>query len=45
MVCFRANKRERAVFCVQIYITCSLKATTAAAAVDATNKACSFSNG
>uniref|UniRef100_A0A3Q3XFW3 Zona pellucida sperm-binding protein 3 n=1 Tax=Mola mola TaxID=94237 RepID=A0A3Q3XFW3_MOLML len=31
--------------CVQIYVTCSLKATTAAAAIDATNKACSFSNG
>uniref|UniRef100_A0A3Q3X280 Zona pellucida sperm-binding protein 3 n=1 Tax=Mola mola TaxID=94237 RepID=A0A3Q3X280_MOLML len=28
-----------------IYVTCSLKATTAAAAIDATNKACSFSNG
>uniref|UniRef100_A0A4W6FFD3 Zona pellucida sperm-binding protein 3 n=2 Tax=Lates calcarifer TaxID=8187 RepID=A0A4W6FFD3_LATCA len=28
-----------------IYITCSLRATAAAAAVDATNKACSFSNG
>ncbi|XP_044050268.1 zona pellucida sperm-binding protein 3-like [Siniperca chuatsi] len=28
-----------------IYITCNLKATSAAAAVDATNKACSFSNG
>ncbi|XP_034443767.1 zona pellucida sperm-binding protein 3-like [Hippoglossus hippoglossus] len=27
-----------------IYITCSLKATAATAAVDATNKACSFSN-
>ncbi|XP_042351743.1 zona pellucida sperm-binding protein 3-like [Plectropomus leopardus] len=28
-----------------IYITCSVKATAASAAVDATNKACSFSNG
>uniref|UniRef100_A0A3B5BAC1 Zona pellucida sperm-binding protein 3 n=1 Tax=Stegastes partitus TaxID=144197 RepID=A0A3B5BAC1_9TELE len=28
-----------------IYITCSLRATAATAAVDATNKACSFSNG
>nr|XP_033490487.1 zona pellucida sperm-binding protein 3-like [Epinephelus lanceolatus] len=28
-----------------IYITCSVRATAAAAAVDATNKACSFSNG
>ncbi|KAE8296649.1 Zona pellucida sperm-binding protein 3 [Larimichthys crocea] len=28
-----------------IYITCSLKATAATAALDATNKACSFSNG
>ncbi|XP_070763051.1 zona pellucida sperm-binding protein 3-like [Enoplosus armatus] len=28
-----------------IFITCSLRATAAAAAVDATNKACSFSNG
>uniref|UniRef100_A0A8D2ZI40 Zona pellucida sperm-binding protein 3 n=1 Tax=Scophthalmus maximus TaxID=52904 RepID=A0A8D2ZI40_SCOMX len=28
-----------------IFITCNLRATTAAAAVDATNKACSFSNG
>ncbi|XP_039989946.1 zona pellucida sperm-binding protein 3-like [Xiphias gladius] len=28
-----------------LYVTCSLRATAAAAAVDATNKACSFSNG
>ncbi|XP_037624670.1 zona pellucida sperm-binding protein 3-like [Sebastes umbrosus] len=28
-----------------IYITCSVRATATAAAVDATNKACSFSNG
>ncbi|XP_067447033.1 zona pellucida sperm-binding protein 3-like [Thunnus thynnus] len=28
-----------------IYITCSLRATAAAAAVDSANKACSFSNG
>ncbi|XP_073328287.1 zona pellucida sperm-binding protein 3-like [Pagrus major] len=28
-----------------IYITCSIKATGASAAADATNKACSFSNG
>ncbi|XP_031135625.2 zona pellucida sperm-binding protein 3-like isoform X1 [Sander lucioperca] len=28
-----------------IYITCGVKATVATAAVDATNKACSFSNG
>ncbi|XP_029951644.1 zona pellucida sperm-binding protein 3-like [Salarias fasciatus] len=29
----------------QVYITCSLRATAASAAVDASSKACSFSNG
>ncbi|KAG7215427.1 hypothetical protein INR49_022497 [Caranx melampygus] len=38
---FRFQQDESGV----IYITCSLRATAASASVDATNKACSFSNG
>ncbi|XP_039663461.1 LOW QUALITY PROTEIN: zona pellucida sperm-binding protein 3-like [Perca fluviatilis] len=38
---FRFHQEESGI----IYITCTVKATVATAAVDATNKACSFTNG
>ncbi|XP_032378887.1 zona pellucida sperm-binding protein 3 [Etheostoma spectabile] len=41
MEAFRFQQDESGI----IYITCGVKATLATAAVDATNKACSFSNG